>query len=159
MGQFSLVQNEHSGVGAIVASPVPKYAYLQGKPSGRKTTSPFYQMIEMSCVGALERHDGSANAGLDTISGYAEKCGDRHFAGVARWTESARSIADLPVASGGAGQQEPLLGGVWAGGKARASSGGVCAGLPGLGEYIRKWDGAGGIVANSGEAKEIDCYA
>jgi hypothetical protein len=159
MVQFSLVQNEHSGVGANIAPLAPKNACWQGKPGDRQAAPSLLPTIRMDASGAFApmRHD--VIAGLDTISSYAQKCGAWHFVGAMRWTRRVQSIADLPVAIGGERQDEPLLGEAWAGGKVRVSFNGTHGGLPGWGGYVGKRGGAGGIVANPDEAKEIGCYA
>jgi len=160
MGQFSFVQNERFGVGDSIVFSAPGKAYLQGNAADGVRSGLFFTMPEVGAVCAVESRCRSPDTCLDTILGYSKQCGDRHFAGVAQAMRYALSVADLPLEIAGAGRDEPLRGEGWAGGNnARAPSNGVCAGLPGLGGYIRMRNDAGGIAEYPDEAKEIDCYA
>jgi hypothetical protein len=159
MGKFSFVQNEHGGVGGNGVSSASINGCHQGKTGGRGRLAPLYQRSEVEAVWPLERLGGSANTGLDTISGYSKQCGGRRFSGVAQTMSRARSTGDLPLAIACARRDEPLRGEEWAGGNVRASSKEACAVLPWLGGNVRRRNDAGGIAANPGEAKDTDCYA
>jgi hypothetical protein len=159
MGKFSFVQNEHGEVGDNVVFSASLNGCRQGKVGSRGRSAPLFLRWEVEAVWTLERLRGLANTGLDTISGYSKQCGGRRFSGVAQTMRRARSVGDLPLVIACAGRDEPLRGEEWAGGNVRASSNEVCAGLPGLGGNVRRRNDAGGIAANPGEAKEIDCYA
>jgi hypothetical protein len=160
MGQFPLEQEDHSEVEASIAPRLAESGCRQGKFRDRATFFPSFSYRERRAVWAPEADRGDADAGLDIISGYAEKCGEQHRLGAAQTMmirglqpafmrrRAGRIEIGFSMERHGPDAPRELL------------EGEFTHGLRAFRGYIRMSGSAVGLTAADADgAKEIDCYA
>jgi hypothetical protein len=158
MGQSSTVQNMRFAVEADFASSSPESAF-RSVNFGPEASIQSNISVAVERVSTVLRCElGDVHAGLATISGYVEKCGERPSGSATDVMENAQSVAGFNAALMGAHRNGSLRE-TWAGRTAVASSREASAGLRAFRGYIRVSGSAVGFtVAGSDGAKEIDCH-